>query len=65
MIVALKFIDDLALTQKMPLVLTNVALDVGEVIEKRMTLKEFKYKIFENGTQLFLEAVKGTCRSTG
>jgi hypothetical protein len=32
--VALKFIDDLALTRKMPLTLTNVALGVREVIEK-------------------------------
>jgi hypothetical protein len=29
--VPLKFIDDLALTQKMPLALTNVAFDLGEV----------------------------------
>jgi hypothetical protein len=30
----LKFIDDLALTQKMPLAVTDVALNVSEVIEK-------------------------------
>jgi hypothetical protein len=32
--VALKFINDLALTQKMPLAIADMALDVGEVIEK-------------------------------
>src|SRR5262249_22683002 len=35
---ALKFIDDLALTQQVPLSLTNVTLDVGEVIEKHRPL---------------------------
>jgi hypothetical protein len=30
--VALKFINDLALPQKMPLAVANMALDVGEMI---------------------------------
>ena len=32
--VALKFIDDLALTQKVPLAVADMTLNVGEVIEK-------------------------------
>jgi hypothetical protein len=31
---ALKFIDDRALTRKMPLAIANMAFDVSEVIEK-------------------------------
>jgi hypothetical protein len=31
MTVALKFTDDLALTQKMPLAVANMAFDVGEL----------------------------------
>ena len=33
--VALKFIDNLALTQEMPLAVADMALDFGEVIEKQ------------------------------
>jgi hypothetical protein len=32
--VALKFINDLSLTQKMPLAVADMALDLNEVIEK-------------------------------
>ena len=32
--VALKFIDNLALTQKMPLAVADVALDMSEIIEE-------------------------------
>ena len=31
----LKFIDDVALTQKMPLAVTDMALDMSEIIEKQ------------------------------
>jgi|AmaraimetFIIA100_FD_contig_41_23172710_length_239_multi_5_in_0_out_0_1 hypothetical protein len=35
---ALKFIDDRALTRKMPLTIANMALDVSEVIKKDRAL---------------------------
>jgi hypothetical protein len=35
---ALKFIDDRALTRKMPLAVADMALDVGEVIKKDRAL---------------------------
>jgi hypothetical protein len=35
---ALKFGNDLTLMQKMPLAFTNVALDLGEVVEKQRPL---------------------------
>ena len=36
--VALKFIDDLALVQKMSFAVADMVLDVGEVIEKHRPL---------------------------
>jgi hypothetical protein len=36
--VALKFIDDLALTRKMPLTIANMAFNVSEVIEQHRSL---------------------------
>jgi len=36
--VALKFIDDLALTQKVPLAVADMALDLREVVEKHRSL---------------------------
>jgi hypothetical protein len=36
--VALKFIHDLALMQKMPLAVADMALDVSELIEKHRTV---------------------------
>jgi hypothetical protein len=38
--VALKFIDDLALAQKMPFAVADMALDMGEVIEQHCPFHE-------------------------
>jgi len=38
MTMALKLVDDLALTKNMPISLTNVALDLGEVVDKQRPL---------------------------
>jgi hypothetical protein len=38
MAVALKFVNDFALTQKMPLAVADMTLDVSEVIEKQRPL---------------------------
>jgi hypothetical protein len=49
MTVALKFIDDLALARKMPLTLTNVALDVSKVIEKQRPFHAPQYPFSRGG----------------
>ena len=42
---ALKFIDDPALNQKMPLAVTDVALDLSEVTEKHRPLHALPYPL--------------------